>query len=415
MSAPVQLNSTRALCVAVVAVSCACTALAADGDSSTRDVVGDKNFQLRGSFDNSRIRFERAKKGHVAFIGGSITEMNGYRPLVSNWLAKRFPETEFTFTNAGISSTCSTTGAFRLKRDVLSKGPLDLLFVEFAVNDDQDAGHTLDDCVRGMEGIIAQARAHNPKVDIVITHFVNPGMLALLKDGKQPTSINGHNQVAKRHNVSVSHLAQELADQVTAGKTTWKMFGGTHPGKHGNAMAAAMITNALDKARSKPLPASQEAAPHKASALLDSSSYHRGRFLNFDKVKHDDHWSLSVPKLSPKDTGSLRGRFKGVPMLHSTTPGAKMTVTFKGTAIGAYILAGKDSAIVKYSIDGGPAKRLDTYHRYSGGLNYPRTVMFANDLADGDHTLTLGIEDRRTDAASKRGGTAFRVLRFVAN
>ena len=31
----------------------------------------------------------------------------------------------------------STTGAFRLERDVLSAGPLDLLFVEFAVNDDQ--------------------------------------------------------------------------------------------------------------------------------------------------------------------------------------------------------------------------------------------------------------------------------------
>ena len=96
-------------------------------------------------------------------------------------LQRRFPKTEFVFTNAGISSTCSTTGAFRLGEDVLSQGPVDLLFVEFAVNDDQDANHTRVACLRGMEGILRQARRHNPQMDIVITHFVNPGMLAQLQ------------------------------------------------------------------------------------------------------------------------------------------------------------------------------------------------------------------------------------------
>jgi hypothetical protein len=58
-------------------------------------------------------------------------------------LQRRFPDTKFTFTDAGLSSTCSTTGAFRLSTDVLSQGPVDLLFIEFAVNDDQDAGHAM--------------------------------------------------------------------------------------------------------------------------------------------------------------------------------------------------------------------------------------------------------------------------------
>lgn len=52
-------------------------------------IVGRKNFILRGDFMNSRIRFERENVGHVAFIGGSITEMNGYRPMVSTMLEKR--------------------------------------------------------------------------------------------------------------------------------------------------------------------------------------------------------------------------------------------------------------------------------------------------------------------------------------
>src|SRR4051794_1740285 len=107
------------------------------------------NVRPRGSLDNSRLKFQTDKKGSVAFIGGSITEMDGYRPMVCDLLKKRFPETTFTFTAAGISSTCSTTGAFRLATDVFGGGPVDLLFVEFAVNDDQDAHHARAQCVRG--------------------------------------------------------------------------------------------------------------------------------------------------------------------------------------------------------------------------------------------------------------------------
>ena len=112
-----------------------------------------RNVIARGSYANSQCQFERNKTGRVAFMGGSITQMNGYRPMVASLLQKRFPETTFTFTPAGISSTCSTTGAFRLATDVLAKGPVDLFFIEFAVNDDQDAGHSSQECVRGMEGL----------------------------------------------------------------------------------------------------------------------------------------------------------------------------------------------------------------------------------------------------------------------
>ena len=129
-----------------------------------------KNVHLRNDFDNSWVAFAGKKKGTVAFIGGSITEMNGYRVMVEEDLRRRFPGTDFTFVNAGISSTCSTTGAHRLARDVLSTQP-DLLFVEFAVNDDQDASHAERECRRGMEGILRQARVTNPAMDIVVTTF----------------------------------------------------------------------------------------------------------------------------------------------------------------------------------------------------------------------------------------------------
>ena len=100
---------------------------------SAQDIpeVSSDNIHLRGSLTNSKLVFEQSGKGHVAFIGGSITQMNGYRPMVCEFLEQRFPNTAFEFTNAGIASTCSVTGAHRLTRDVLSKGDVDLLFIEF--------------------------------------------------------------------------------------------------------------------------------------------------------------------------------------------------------------------------------------------------------------------------------------------
>src|SRR3954451_12173104 len=83
------------------------------------------NVRARGSLDNSRLKFQTQRKGSVAFIGGSITEMEGYRAMVCELLKKRFPETAFNFTAAGISSTCSTTGAFRLASDVFGDGAVD--------------------------------------------------------------------------------------------------------------------------------------------------------------------------------------------------------------------------------------------------------------------------------------------------
>ena len=188
-----------------------------------------ENVTIRSSFDNSRFAFENTKKGTVAFMGGSITEMNGYRPMLMRFLENRYPETEFTFINAGISSTCSTTGAFRLQRDVLAKGPIDLFFLEFAVNDDQDAGHSYEECIRGMEGIIRQVRNTNPSTDIVVTYFVNPKMLKQIQEGKNPLPMAAHEEVLEKYQISRVHLARELANQINNRKFSWEKFGGTHP------------------------------------------------------------------------------------------------------------------------------------------------------------------------------------------
>lgn len=383
------------------------------GDVSAEDIVGDQNFILRGDMRNSQIQFEQKKRGHVAFIGGSITEMDGYRPKVCAMLKERFPDTVFTFTDAGISSTCSDTGAFRLERDVLSKGPLDLFFVEFAVNDDQDGVQDYHDALRGMEGVIAQARRHSPNVDIVMTFFVNENILRRLRAKQSAASIDAHTKVAEHYGVSVNNLAQELADLLDADKMDWKKFGGTHPNDYGNTMCATMIRKALLSAWSAPLAADAAPRPYPAKTLVDEKSYSKGRFLPFSDVKVDANWRKGVPDWPKENNGAVRGRFLKSPMIYSITAHAKLTIDFTGTAIGAYMLAGPDTGIIRCTVDGGQSKEIDTLHRFSG-FNYPMTVMFFNELPGGEHRLELEILDNRPGRI-KPGGTAFRVIAFTAN
>lgn len=382
-------------------------------------IISDKNFTLRGDYQNSRIQFEQNKRGHVAFIGGSITEMDGYRPMVCKILKKRFPDTEFKFTAAGISSTCSDTGAFRMQRDVLSKGPLDMLFVEFAVNDDQDSDQAYHDALRGMEGIIAQARKHNPKVDIVMTMFVNENILEKLQKGEITDSVKAHSKVAEHYNISVNHLAQELAELITAGKMNWKKFGGVHPNQYGNTMCATMIANALLPEWQKPLAVDAVAKDHPAVPLLDPKSYSRGRLLPFSDINTDEHWKKDVPNWPKENKGKVRGHFINTSMIYSSTAGAKLSIKFTGTAIGAYMLSGPDTAIVKVTVDGKQSKEIETLRKYSC-FNYPMTVMFFNELEDGEHSLELEILPNQKGGkgrpgGGKLGGTAFRAIGFSAN
>ncbi|MCF0234237.1 MAG: hypothetical protein HUK22_04580, partial [Thermoguttaceae bacterium] len=188
-----------------------------------------KNVSVREKALNSDLIFRNEKRGRVAFLGGSITEMNGYRPMVCEYLQKKYPETEFDFVAAGIASTTSDVGAFRLKTDVLKNGPVDLFFVEFAVNDDVDGHFDLTHSIRGMEGIIRRMRLENPNVDIFMMFFVDEHKIDLYRKDEISTSIQAHTAVAERYGVTTLNFAKEVQERIDDKKLTWAEFGGVHP------------------------------------------------------------------------------------------------------------------------------------------------------------------------------------------
>lgn len=376
------------------------------------------NIRLREPLVNSLKAITDRKRATVAFIGGSITEMDGYRPMVSKWLESSFPETQFDFVNAGISSTCSTTGAFRLERDVLSSNP-DLILIEFAVNDDQDASHSREACIRGMEGIIRHIKRVQPSADLVVTYFVNPPMLETWQQGKTPLSVAAHEQVMEHYGVSSVVLAKEIADRITAGSFTWKEYGGTHPAPAGNQIAANLVQDLLDTAwhlnKNLRIEEDTETKPEDAVKPLrkpiDPNSYQSGKLTDVTEAKIDADWSVGIPDWKNL-RGSMRSRFENITFLHASKVDAELSLDFDGSAIGLFILAGPDAGQVEYSVDGQPFKTKDFYHRFSKGLHYPRTVMLEDQLGDGPHVIKMRVGKK---AERENAGTAIRIMAFATN
>jgi len=162
---------------------------------------------MRGSLKNSLIKIKRAgKRLRVAFLGGSITNMRkGWRAMLSDYLEKRFPQAEFEFIQAGVPSMGSTSDAFRLSRDVVNNGPVDLLFVEAAVND-AGLGRTDTEIIRAMEGIVRHARYFDPNTDIVFMYFVDQDKMKDYRQGKVPRVIALHEKVAEHYSIPIIAL-----------------------------------------------------------------------------------------------------------------------------------------------------------------------------------------------------------------
>ena len=128
--------------------SAAPTAEADDARTDYEKMV-DRSLLSVGDMTRMSDVFQKAQNGEditVAYIGGSITE--GYNAGTTEFYAKTctdllqgyFPDITVTGVNAGISGTPSLLGNLRLERDVLSADP-DIVFVEFAVNDGQEADY----------------------------------------------------------------------------------------------------------------------------------------------------------------------------------------------------------------------------------------------------------------------------------
>lgn len=367
-------------------------------------------YTLRGKFRNAFLKFDTTLEGRVAFLGGSITEMRGWHNQVMDMLRQRFPKTQFDFVEAGIGSTGSTPGAFRLQHDVLSRGKIDLLFVEAAVNDDTNFFPPVEQ-IRGMEGEIRHALLSNPEMDIIMLDFIYDPFIETCRQGHIPNVILNHECVASYYQIPSINLCQEVYERMEAGEFDWKKFGGTHPSWFGHKFYTAAIARVMDLMWKEGIAQTQITAHPIPAKPMDPHSHFNGDFLDIRQAVLGDKWSY-VEKWDSEIKVEKRRAFVNVPMLEVREPESKLTLDFEGTAIGIFCVCGPEAGIIEYSVDGAPAKKLNTFTDWSAHLFIPWVYMLESELAPGKHQLTMQMS-KESDKRSK--GTALQIRNFVVN
>lgn len=361
-------------------------------------------FKLHGSLDNSRLKFERKKSGKVVFVGGSITVMeNGWRQMTMDYLQHRFPDTEFTFVNAGISSTGSVFGSLRIMHDAFKNGAPDLVFEEAAVND-LHLKHSDTQIQRGMEGILRHIRTASPSTDVVVMHFVDPRHMADYRAGKTPHVIAIHEPTAAHYSAPTINLALEVTQRIDAGQFTWKDdFKNLHPSPFGHRLYASSIRRTLAAAWHTPLADDAKQVAHALPEVIDKFSFSSATLVAPTDLDQKKGFTF-IEKCDPRSNGvggRTRPGYVDIPMLVGDQPGDSFSHTFKGRGVGLVVAAGKDAGIIEYRIDDGQWQTRDLRTAHPG-IHLPTAYMLAEELhADQKHTLTVRLTDQRKPGACR--------------
>lgn len=364
-------------------------------------------LRARGGLPNF---FAKAKAGGnvtVAYLGGSITAAEGWRPQTTAWLQQRYPKAQFKEVNAAIGGTGSDLGVFRLGHDVLVHRP-DLVFVEFAVN---DGGAPPEQIYRCMEGIVRQTRRADPATEICFVYTMHDGMLPDLAAGRLPRSASAMEFIADHYGIVSIHLAQEPARRINAGEwvfTSPKPEAPADPAKGtparpafapdschpfaetGHRLYTAAISRSFDAmenlgaAGPRPLPAPFTPDNHEAARLIPLTAAMLG-----------DGWRNLDAQTDPV----ARNFGRWLPGLWlADKPGATLRFTFHGRSAAIYDLLDPDGGELDVLVDNRPPRQVRRFDAY---CTYPRlgTTAILSETQDADHTVTLRLTDNAFDKA----------------
>jgi len=339
-----------------------------------------------GNLDNAFYQIKVKQQANVVFLGGSITNMKGWRDKVCEYLSTTYPATRFNFINAGIPSLGSLPHAFRFNKDVISKGRVDLLFVESAVNDKVN-GTPPQTQQRALEGIVRHMLTENPAANIVMMAFVDPDKMKDYRNGKVPVEVQLHNDIAKYYHLPFINLAKEVTDRIDKGEFTWEGdFKDLHPSPFGQELYFKSIQRLLASEGNKPAPA--KLVKTRLPPPVDPFSYVHADYYDIHNAINKKGFSIDE-SWQPTDSVGTRPGFVRVPMLVSDGNEAAFELPFTGRAIGISIVSGPDAGYIRYSIDAQPMKELDLHTQWSKILYLPWYLLLGDELKPEKHILRL--------------------------
>lgn len=212
------------------------------GDKTNNDLEPKTNYKKTkytdwGCFDNNGSylfnTYNKLKKDNkltVAFFGGSLTNgygcgLNGdpngttddginrnaysWRALSCNWLKENFPQANITTIDAAIGESGTYLGTFRVQDDIIKLKP-DLLFVEYAINDNY-FGSTKEQAASQFETIVREVKEKLPDCDIITVLTTDIVQMEKSYNGELFETAQGHNEIAKKYGLPVVNIGKGLA------------------------------------------------------------------------------------------------------------------------------------------------------------------------------------------------------------
>lgn len=206
-----------------------------------RERAAKESLVVRGNHARLKKLMRQAQAGkdiHIGFLGGSITQgslastpENCYAARVFRWWETMFPNSRFSYINAGIGGTTSLYGAARAWMDVMRYRP-DFVMIDFTVND--EAAPFFQE---SFEGVVCQLYRSGAAVMILNNICYDTGVNAQ----------DYHNPVAEHYQIPAVSMREGLYAMIQDGTFDVSEVApdNLHPNDLGHELLAEMITYQL--------------------------------------------------------------------------------------------------------------------------------------------------------------------------
>jgi acyl-CoA thioesterase-1 len=364
----------------------------------------------RGGLPHMNDRLFRDEPITIAFLGGSITEGAGatdanatsWRAIIESYLKERFSEEKVTCLNAGVGGTTSTFGAHRLQKHVLSQGNIDLLFVEFSVNDGTDR----EESIRGMEGIVRQCRQLSPRTDICFLYTAADKNLT----EHMPFNIAVHEEVASHYAIPSISFAASVYARMKTGQVRWEELASdrVHPNDEGHALYAGFLQAYLEIAlrANEAVSSRQESAVTLPTPLAPDNYEYAGMWevAQADRVVEFEWRTLTTEPL-------MNWRFETA-HLYTDSLEASLSFIADGQSAGLLLLCGPPTGLFEYSIDDRPFIEVNLFDDWCLKAFRPIIAMFPIEAERQSRRITIRLTDTKDERST---GTSLRILHLFSN
>ena len=363
--------------------SAAPTAEADDARTDYEKMV-DRSLLSVGDMTRMSNVFQKAQNGEditVAYIGGSITE--GYNAGTTEFYAKTctdllqgyFPDITVTGVNAGISGTPSLLGNLRLERDVLSADP-DIVFVEFAVNDGQEA-----DYKNAYESLVRTLLTQEKDIAVVL-------LFTVLDSGY--TCQEHMSKIGANYDLPMISVHDSVYEEIEAGRMTWQDY--SNDQSHPNAYGHKCITDFVDNYYQNVLPVVAENVGEVSKELPDP--VFSAKYMN---MHYMDSATMDGVELDGFEQYDTHGSFHNG-WMYRGTDGGSMKFTVECSVLEMVFKANNSD---KYGtadiyVDGEKVKSVVS--NMSDGWNNPVTAYLIDNDSSAEHTVEIRMEGGVTQA-----------------